>query len=172
MPSQFDQITQVYRALRTGILNDAGMSALMKNAAGTERIRNFPDLTEQKGAEQFSRAVPNDYPFIVLKQGAFAFLPFGANSRVVTIHQSFPIIISQKNLSLETTNNLNMAMLIALSRLNQNLGLPFVGTWDITGGNDTYENREATATLLRWVTLMQINVVINLDRQFLLASNP
>lgn len=158
-----DPITQTYQAIRGALMSWIGFTAFVKAA-------NVWDMSDKKFVPGMAqKGAPADFAEVALMQGQFILSPFGLNSKVASIRQSYPLVSVSRTLSTTAMNCLKYQMLIALLKAGDNLGLPHVAEWDITGGSDSFNRKEWTQGETRWTTMATINVLMNVSKQQLLA---
>lgn len=158
-----DPFTQTYQAIRAALLAWAPLTQIVKPG-------NMPDLSATN-FERFKPEVqPGDLPELLLMQGVFQCLPHGRNSMTVSASQTFPVVLTFDSLKLVPVNLLKFEVLRSMADAAPDLGLPFIGNFDVTQcGDDAFGKPEWTRKTERWVSLLQINVVMNFDRRQLLA---
>jgi len=158
-----DPFTQTYQAIRAALLAWPKFSALVKPG-------NFPDMSDTKFERFKPEVAPGDLPEVALLQGAFKLTPFGCNSRVFSAMQTYPLIATFNLLQVTPVNVLNFEFGRAMLKAGENLGLPFIRTWDITASNDdAFGQQEWKRGTMRWVSVSQITVQMDLDQRTIFA---
>lgn len=166
-----DPITQVYRKVRQTLLDR--FVAVPDPDTGKPMVRpgNVPDLSD-RSFQTFKRQVqPGDLPEVVVVQGAFALQPFGVNSLVSTVRQTFPVIDTFDRMTVTQGNVLKFHALIALLQAGDDLGLRgLVRSWEITGGaDDVFGKPDWTRETERLTSVFSVTVQLDLSRRQLLA---
>jgi hypothetical protein len=158
-----DPFTQTYQAIRAALLAWVPLAAIVKPG-------NIPDLSAGT-FERFKPEVqPGDLPELLLMQGKFQLVPHGRNSMAISANQTFPIVLTFDSLKLPPVNQLKFEVLRAVGSAAPDLGLPFIGYFDITECvDDAFGRPEWTRKTERWVSLLQVNTVMNFPRNQLLS---
>lgn len=162
--ADLDPITQCYQAIRTLLLNQfTGRLANFKPL-------NFPDMSSATFDTFKNEVQPADLPEAILLQGAFELKPLGRNSQATSFTQVFPLVGTQDNLRVTPVNSFKFQTLIGLLKGGQDFGLKFVRDWSITGGmDDPFGQQEWKRGTLRYLSILQIRVEMDVSRQQLLA---
>lgn len=162
MPFQPNPFTEVYQTIRTGLLAYAPFAALVKD-------KNFRDATDPTFNRFRDEIAPSDTPEIILVQGKRELKPFGRNSQVADFSLSYPIIATfDSTLRVVPVNDVIYAGFIAMLKLGDDLGLPYVRSWDIAAaGDDPFGQQEWKRGAMRYLSLLQINVEMYQSRQTL-----
>jgi hypothetical protein len=154
-----DPFTQTSRAILSALRADPGWAALVKPG-------NVIDMTAYS-FERFKTQVSSaDLPEAILLQGEFKLKPFGANSRVAEMNQSFGLIVTHDSLRVTPVNCLKYQTLIALAKAGPSLGLDgLVRAWEITdGSDDALGKSQWRRGTQRWVSVLTIRVELFVSR--------
>lgn len=152
-----DPLTQVYRALRTYLLNDQYLKPLVKP-------KNFPDLTGQAEDPLLDEVQDANLPELVMSpSGAPA--PFGRTNTELGLYQTYSIRVATGQVILNQKFFPTVfALFRAFRRLErgpaaQLLGLDFVQRCDQMDRNDAMKisDEDARGTA-GWVALYQVQV--------------
>jgi hypothetical protein len=159
-PFPIDPITQVYQVIRAGLL--AGCPSV--------KAGNFPDATDPKFERVKTEVQSGDLPEYVLLNGAYRLMPFGSSSRRADLVQTFQLLTTVDSLRVAPLNALKFQVLVAMLKLDDTLGLPFVQNWTIDGGaDDPFGQQEWKRGTQRWVSACTITVNMYFERRLLLA---
>jgi hypothetical protein len=159
-----DPFTSASSAILAALSASSAFSAIAKPG-------NLIDLSADsferfKGQLQFG-----DTPEVVLLPDAFELQPFGVNSKVASLSQTFQLIATHESLRTNTLNALKFAAMTALLKAGPQLGLGgLVRSWEMRQGrDDSLGNSPWRRASQRWVSLISISVYMDLDRSLLLA---
>jgi len=161
-----DPITQASQAILTALKSSAAIAALI--AAG-----NIVDMTSAQFANFRSQYQNSDYPLLVLLQKDFELKPFGVNSTVASISQSFALLVMHDTTRPPTANAIKFAVLAALLNAGSSLGLDgLVRDFVLTGGADDIEPTlgQKQKPAGRWSSVLTIKVWLDVSRQSLLQG--
>ncbi len=113
----------------------------------------------------------SDTPEVIVLQEAFTLQPFGVNSRVASLSQSFQLVVSQDSLKVTPVNALKYAVMVALLQAGPDLGLSgLVRSWHITQGkDDAFPATQWRRGAQRWVSFLTITIAMDLDRASLIG---
>jgi hypothetical protein len=131
MAEVVDPFTRAYQAVWTALNAHAGFTDLV-------RVNNRNDLTgaapgTRKGAGQFA-----DFGEVSLVPAGFNASPFGSNSKIADVSQSFQLITSTERITdLVKLNKIKFQTMIALAKAGADLGLTgLCREWNVSGGQD------------------------------------
>jgi hypothetical protein len=160
-----DPFTAAASAILSALSASSSFSAIV--APG-----NLIDLSSDSFERFKSQLQFGDTPEVVLLPDGFELQPFGANSKVASLSQTFELIATHDSLRTATLNALKFAVMTALLKSGTELGLgSLVRSWEIHKGRDDFEGHSSWRRgAQRWVSLMSITVHMELDRSQLLAS--
>jgi len=161
-----DPITQASQALLTALKSSAAVAALI--AAG-----NIVDMTSAQFVNFRSQCQNSDYPLLVLLQKDFELKPFGVNSTVASINQSFALLVLHDPTRPPMANTIKFAVLAALLNAGSSLGLDgLVRDFLITSAADDIEpaSGQKQRPAGRWSSVLTIKVSMDVSRQSLLQG--
>lgn len=160
-----DPFTQIARTILRSLLADSAWAALV-------RPGNVIDMTSDTFEQFKSKLQPGDVPEVILLQGDFTLRPFGGNSRIATLEQSYGLITTHDSLRVAPVNALKYLTLVALTKVGPSLGLEgLVRGWEITQStDDALGQKHWRRGTQRWVSLLSIRVSMYLPREMLTAS--
>jgi len=135
---------------------------------------NLIDMTAASFERFKGQLQASDTPEVVLLQEAFELQPFGGNSRVASLSQSYQLVATHESLRVTPVNALKYAAMAALLRAGPDLGLSgLVRSWEIhQGRDDAFGPPQWRRATQRWVSVMSIVVHMELDRSVLLSAQP
>jgi hypothetical protein len=154
--------------------SSAIVAALQSCSAFTDLVRpgNLIDVTSEAFENFKSQLQFGDTPEVVLLPEAFTLQPFGSNSRVATLSQTYQIVATHDSLRAQPVNALKYAAMTALLQAGPDLGLGgLVSSWQITQGKDDPFGHPAwRRTTQRWISVMSIIVDMQLDRSIVILG--
>ncbi len=159
-----DPFTATSSAILSALTSSPAFSAIV--APGNLIDMSANAFERFKGQLQFS-----DTPEVVLLSDAFELQPFGTNSKIASISQTFQLISTHASLRTTPMNALKFATMTALLKAGPNLGLcGLIRSWEMRQGrDDAFGHPQWRRGTLRWVSLISITVHMHLDRSHLLA---
>jgi hypothetical protein len=176
--ADLDPFTEVYKTIWAKLRASTNwMHALQSAGLQPRQLQpgNLRDLT----ADVFAKATPKNtvdpgsLPEVSLIQAAFAFSPFGSNSKIADITQTYPLVAVTETLDVEPLNRIKLFTGAALMRAGDTLGLSYVRGWQFSSAYDGQNPLIApgvTATrgnTWRQVTLLNITVSMYVSRTIL-----
>jgi hypothetical protein len=157
-----DPFTQIARAILAALQADCGWAALVKPG-------NVIDMTASTFERFKSQLQPGDVPEVILLQGDFNLQPFGGNSRIATLEQTYALVTTHDSLRVAPVNALKYLTLVALTKAGPSLGLQgLVRGWEITqSADDALGQKQWRRGTQRWVSVLSIRVNMYLPREML-----
>jgi hypothetical protein len=155
-----DPFTQTSRAILESLQADAGWASMVKPG-------NVVDMTADSFERFKQQLQPGDVPEVILLQGEFKLKPFGANSRMAEMEQSYQLIVTHDSLRVRPVNRLKFQTLIALAAAGPSLGFEgMIRQWEITQGeDDSIGQKQWRRGTQRWVSVLSIRVSMYLARE-------
>lgn len=133
MPTITDPITQGYADIIAALKTSTAF--LAKVQAGN--LKDFSDGTLQQLLANVQAGNLNE---VVLLQGAFNLSPYGSNSKVADISQTYSLVTTTDTMQVAAINQVKFATLAALYKSNLEAGTfngkPYIRSWNISGGAD------------------------------------
>jgi len=156
-----DPITQASQAILTALNSNTAVTALI--AAG-----NIIDMTSPQFVNFRTSYQNSDYPLLLLLQKDFDLKPFGVNSTVASINQSFQLLVMHDPTRQPTANAIKFAVMAALLNAGNSLGLDgLVRDFIITSGADDIVPISLQKPPGRWSSVLVIKVSMDVSRQSL-----
>lgn len=169
MSDLVDPISRVYSTIRSALLNNQAFLDIVA-------VGNFLDMTSDKFDTWKTQTQGGDLPQVVLIQQNFHLNPFGSNSKIADITQTYQLIMTEGSLKIIPLNKLKMAALAALAAVGPDLGLAgLVRGWTNGTGRDVPflpNNTDQTSVLSffaqgisRWVSVVPITIDMYISRR-------
>jgi hypothetical protein len=154
--------------------SSAIVAALQSCSAFTAIVRagNLIDVTDSAFENFKSQLQFGDTPEVVLLPEAFELQPFGANSRVASLSQTYQLVATHESLRAQPVNALKFAAMTALLQAGPDLGLGgLVRSWQISQGrDDPFGHPPWRRATQRWISVMSIVVSMELDRSVVILG--
>lgn len=154
--------------------SSAILSALSNCPAFTALVaaRNLIDVSSDTFEQFRTQLSASDVPEAVLLPAAFVLQPFGVNSRVASMSQTFELICTFDSLQTGLPNALKFAVLTALLQAGSDLGQTgLIRSWEARQGKDDFQQHpQWRRGSKRWVSLMEIIVHMDVARTSLAAG--
>lgn len=169
MAETVDPFTQAYTAVWTALNAHTGFTAIV-------RANNRNDLTGAAPGTRNGPAQFADFGEVSLVPAGFNAAPFGSNSKVADISQTFQLITSTERVTdLVKLNRIKFQTMVALAKAGTDLGLTgLCSGWTVSGGQDGIGQNlvagiDVTHGKNGLVSLLTINVNMYMARAALLA---
>jgi hypothetical protein len=148
-----------------------GALRLSKPLGTLVRAGNIVDVSAANFEQFKSQIQTSDTPEIVLLPEAFSLQPFGTNSQVASLSQTFQLVLTQDSLRSGILNAVKFAAMLALLQAGPDLGLGgLIRSWEIRQGkDDPFGQTQWRRGTQRFVSVMSILVNMELDRSQLLS---